>query len=204
MATNPEVNGAQLFKYKIVLLGETAVGKSSIVQRYVRDQFLENQESTIGAAFMSQTIIIDSDIVKFDIWDTAGQERYHSLTPMYYRGAKAAVVIYDITNRVSFAKAKNWITELKQNSGNPDLVIALAGNKCDLSMNREVPKELAEEYAKETGILFMEVSAKTKENIDLIFETIARRLPRIRAPVVPVNITPIEAPKPTSEKKCCK
>lgn len=129
-----------------MLLGETAVGKSSVVQRYVRDQFTENQESTIGgrermcrsnrvAAFLSQTIKVDNDIVKFDIWDTAGQERYvfwsevigryHSLAPMYYRGAKAAIVIYDITSRVSvggdcdsqvtFARAKDWVTELKQN-----------------------------------------------------------------------------------------
>lgn len=130
-----------------MLLGETAVGKSSVVQRYVRDQFTENQESNIGgrelkcgrsnrvAAFLSQTIKVDNDIVKFDIWDTAGQERYvfwsevigryHSLAPMYYRGAKAAIVIYDITSRVSvggdcdsqvtFARAKDWVTELKQN-----------------------------------------------------------------------------------------
>ena len=155
-----------------MLLGETAVGKSSVVQRYVRDQFTENQESTIGgrermcrsnrvAAFLSQTIKVDNDIVKFDIWDTAGQERYvfwsevigryHSLAPMYYRGAKAAIVIYDITSRVSvggdcdsqvtFARAKDWVTELKQNcfyslvANNPDLVIALAGNKCDLNEN---------------------------------------------------------------------
>ena len=127
-------------------MGETAVGKSSIVQRYVRDQFMDNQESTIGgrervrrsnriAAFLSQTIKVDNDIVKFDIWDTAGQERcvfwsasicrYHSLAPMYYRGAKAAIVIYDITSRVgarwncdsqvTFARAKDWVTELKQN-----------------------------------------------------------------------------------------
>ncbi|KAK8797735.1 putative GTPase [Blastocystis sp. subtype 4] len=205
MSLAQDMNGTQLFKYKIVLLGETAVGKSSIVQRYVRDQFLENQESTIGAAFLSQTIKIDNDIVKFDIWDTAGQERYHSLAPMYYRGAKGAIVIYDITSRVTFARAKDWVTELKQNSNNPELVIALAGNKCDLVENREVPKELAEEYAKEANIIFFEVSAKTKENIDLVFETIARHLPRTHAPPPNVPTTPIVTPQPPTEQKgCCK
>ncbi|KAK8827536.1 hypothetical protein WA538_003495 [Blastocystis sp. DL] len=125
---------------------------------------------------------------------------------MYYRGAKAAIVIYDITSRVTFARAKDWVTELKQNSNNPDLVIALAGNKCDLNENREVPKELAEEYAKEQNIIFMEVSAKTKQNIDEVFEVVARHLPRTHAPVAPLATDAVVTPKaPEAEKKgCCK
>ncbi len=90
-----------MFQFKLVLLGDSAVGKSSLVLRFVRGQFFEYQESTIGAAFLTQTVALNDTTVKFEIWDTAGQERYHSLAPMYYRGAAAAVVVYDITNRVS-------------------------------------------------------------------------------------------------------
>ena len=90
----------RVFQYKLVLLGDSAVGKSSLVLRFVRGQFFEYQESTIGAAFLTQTVALNDTTVKFEIWDTAGQERYHSLAPMYYRGAAAAIVVYDITNRV--------------------------------------------------------------------------------------------------------
>jgi len=90
----------RVFQFKLVLLGDSAVGKSSLVLRFVRGQFFEYQESTIGAAFLTQTVALNDTTVKFEIWDTAGQERYHSLAPMYYRGAAAAIVVYDITNRV--------------------------------------------------------------------------------------------------------
>ncbi|XP_060680884.1 ras-related protein Rab-5A isoform X2 [Hemiscyllium ocellatum] len=88
----------KICQFKLVLLGESAVGKSSLVLRFVKGQFHEYQESTIGAAFLTQTVCLDDTTVKFEIWDTAGQERYHSLAPMYYRGAQAAIVVYDITN----------------------------------------------------------------------------------------------------------
>merc|ERR1712137_340787 len=91
--------GGRVFQFKLVLLGDSAVGKSSLVLRFVRGQFFEYQESTIGAAFLTQTVALNDTTVKFEIWDTAGQERYHSLAPMYYRGAAAAIVVYDITNR---------------------------------------------------------------------------------------------------------
>lgn len=122
-------------QFKLVLLGESAVGKSSLVLRFVKGQFHEYQESTIGAAFLTQTICIEDTVVKFEIWDTAGQERYainmitkyeinnhnnlhiiyyryHSLAPMYYRGAQAAIVVYDIQNQDSFQRAKTWVKEL--------------------------------------------------------------------------------------------
>ena len=104
-----------------MLLGDSAVGKSSLVLRFVRGQFFEYQESTIGAAFLTQTVALNDTTVKFEIWDTAGQERYHSLAPMYYRGAAAAIVVYDITNRDTFQRAKQWVKEL-QRQGNPNIV----------------------------------------------------------------------------------
>ena len=150
--------------YKVVFLGETSVGKSSIVMRFVRDEFLEAHEPTIGAAFLSKTIKLDDGNVKMEIWDTAGQERYRSLAPMYYRGAKAAFVVYDITNKDSFIKAKDLINEVIQN-GDPDVIIVLFGNKIDMQQNREVEREEGISYAEEHGFIFSEISAKTSENI---------------------------------------
>merc|ERR1712107_544965 len=160
-----------------VLLGESAVGKSSLVLRFVKGQFHEFQESTIGAAFLTQTVVLDDTTVKFEIWDTAGQERYHSLAPMYYRGAQAAIVVYDITNADTFTRAKTWVREL-QRQARPDIVIALAGNKSDLGSRRTVEYEEANAYAEENGLLFLETSAKNANNVNEIFLAIARRLPR--------------------------
>ncbi|KAK8336005.1 hypothetical protein V6Z12_A09G091500 [Gossypium hirsutum] len=147
---------------KIVLLGDVGTGKSSLVLRFVRGQFVEFQESTIGAAFFSQTLAVDDATVKFEIWDTAGKERYHSLAPMYYRGAAAAIIVYDITNLASFERAKRWIEEL-QAQGNSDMVMALAVNKADLLDAKNVETEEAKTYAQENSLFFVETSAKTSE-----------------------------------------
>ncbi|GJN23803.1 hypothetical protein PR202_gb11485 [Eleusine coracana subsp. coracana] len=125
-------------------------------------------ESTIGAAFFSQTLAVNDETVKFEIWDTAGQERYHSLAPMYYRGAAAAIVVYDIRNPASFTRAKKWVQEL-QAQGNPNTIVALAGNKADMLDARQVPAEEAKTYAQENGLFFMETSAKTAINVNDIF-----------------------------------
>eukprot|EP00095_Tigriopus_kingsejongensis_P011810 snap_masked-scaffold71_size417697-processed-gene-3.3 protein:Tk11810 transcript:snap_masked-scaffold71_size417697-processed-gene-3.3-mRNA-1 annotation:"ras-related protein rab-5c" len=169
----------RMSQFKLVLLGESAVGKSSLVLRFVKGQFHEFQESTIGAAFLTQTLCLDDTTVKFEIWDTAGQERYHSLAPMYYRGAQAAIVVYDITNQDTFTRAKNWVKEL-QRQARADIVIALAGNKSDLAQKRLVEYEEANAYAEENGLLFMETSAKNANNVNEIFLAIARQLPRER------------------------
>merc|ERR1712184_126314 len=174
----------RLAQFKLVLLGESAVGKSSLVLRFVKGQFHEFQESTIGAAFLTQTVCLDDTTVKFEIWDTAGQERYHSLAPMYYRGAQAAIVVYDITNADTFARAKSWVGELHRQA-RPDIVIALAGNKSDLGSRRTVEYEEANAYAEEKGLLFLETSAKNANNVNEIFLAIARKLPREDAPSGP-------------------
>jgi len=154
------------------------VGKSSLVLRFVKKQFYEYQESTIGAAFLTQTVNVKDYVVKFEIWDTAGQERYHSLAPMYYRGAAAAVIVYDLTNRQSFVRAKSWVKELQKQQGNPNIVIALSWNKLDLADKRQVDTEEAKLYADENNIFFMETSAKTDHNVSGLFEAIAIKLPK--------------------------
>jgi small GTP-binding protein len=115
--------------------------------------------------------------VRFEIWDTAGQERYHSLAPMYYRGAQAAVVVYDITSIESFERAQSWVKEL-QRQGSPNIVVALAGNKLDRQEARQVEATTAQAYAKENGILFMETSAKSAVNVNELFLAIAQKLPK--------------------------
>ena len=176
-ATATAVSANKACQFKLVLLGESSVGKSSLVLRFVKGQFHEFQESTIGAAFLTQTVQIDDTTVKFEIWDTAGQERYHSLAPMYYRGAQAAIVVYDISNKETFQKAQTWIKEL-QRQANPNIVIALAGNKLDLAGKRAVTFDEAKAYADECGLLFMATSAKTAANVMDIFTSIARKLPK--------------------------
>jgi len=165
------------FQFKLVLLGESAVGKSSLVLRFVKDQFDDYRESTIGAAFLTQTVTLeDNTTVKFEIWDTAGQERYKSLAPMYYRNANCAVVVYDITQTASLEKARSWVREL-QRQADPSIVIALCGNKTDLNARRQVTQEDAKKYADEEGLMWGETSAKTGEGVSDIFTAIAKKLP---------------------------
>jgi len=179
---------------KLVLLGEAAVGKSSLVLRFVNDDFQENKEPTIGAAFLTQKCTLPSRTIKFEIWDTAGQERFASLAPMYYRNAQTALVVYDITKPTSLIKAKHWVSEL-QRQASPGIVIALVGNKLDLAAttdvdggdvdggdggdggSRAVLTAEAKAYADEEGLLFYETSAKTGENVQIVFEAIANAIP---------------------------
>jgi len=202
----PPTPTAKPVQVKLVLLGEASVGKSSVVLRFVNADFQENKEPTIGAAFLTQKCRLDDRTIKFEIWDTAGQERFHSLAPMYYRNAQAAIVMYDITRASSLDKAKFWVREL-QRQANTSMVIMLCGNKLDLANAtafsddeeqqkerdikddkydeegeepkpyRQVAYEEGNSYAVEQGLLFSETSAKTGENVNELFTDIAKNLP---------------------------
>jgi len=161
---------------KLVLLGDIYVGKTSIAHRFVKNEFSENQESTVGAVFLWHALELPDCLVKFDIWDTAGQERYRSLAPMYYKGAKAAIVVYDITAYDTFRRAKEWVNELHQNAS-PNIVIALVGNKVDLEENRKVTVLEAKEFADKNGLCHFETSAKRGTNLSELFMTIAKAVP---------------------------
>ena len=161
---------------KLVIVGDCSVGKSSIGLRFTAGIFRPEQERTLGAVFLQRRVRADETLIHLDIWDTAGQERFRSLAPMYYRNAHAAIVVYDVTRRDTFKPALTWVNEIRRAS--PNAVVALAGNKSDLSDGREVYSEEAEAFAQENGLLFMETSAKTGLNIDELFLAIAEGRPK--------------------------
>jgi len=176
-AAAPRSGGAgRVQQTKLVLLGDQGVGKSSIALRFVRGQFPEHSEATVGAAFLTQIVSAQGQSVKFDIWDTAGQERYHSLAPMYYRGAQAAVVVYDINSADTFNRAVSWVRELR-NQAASNIIIVLAGNKADMAdQHRAVLTEDGRAFAEDNGLIFAEVSAKTGMAVNEMFMMIAQKI----------------------------
>eukprot|EP01038_Epipyxis_sp_PR26KG_P008570 gene8570-11580_t len=191
---------------KVVLLGDTGVGKSSLVLRFVTNNFKPYSESTIGASFMSKMITVASKQIKFQIWDTAGQEKYHSLAPMYYRGAAAAIIVYDITRANTFKTLKNWVEELKS-KGPKDIALAIAGNKADLEYEREVDKAMAQAYAEEIGAMYVETSAKDDLNVQDIFVQLSYRLPAPQQSdssiIKPKNMGDRNQPRPIPKSTSC-
>ena len=164
-------NSHEPITIKLVTLGDTKVGKSSIIVRFCKNEFDQYREPTIGATFLTQTVSVWNFNIRYEIWDTAGQEKFRSLAPLYYRGASAALIVYDITNRESFENATKWIQEVHSQEGK-HVIIALAGNKVDLHSNRVVTKYEALELAKKNRYIFFETSAKHSINIKEIFHHI--------------------------------
>lgn len=156
------------YNFKVVLLGEGCVGKTSIVLRYVEDKFSSQHMSTLQASFLIKKLVVDGKRVHLNIWDTAGQERFHALGPIYYRASNGVVLVYDITDQDSFQKVKNWVKELKRMLGE-ELVIIIVGNKLDLELQRTVMQDQAEEYAESVGAYYCETSAKRNDGIEEVF-----------------------------------
>ena len=147
------------FYFKIVLIGDSGVGKTNILSRFTLDKFNENSKNTIGADFSSMDLMINNKSIKTQFWDTAGQEKYRAMSSAYYKNCQGAFVVYDITNRESFENLNSWLLELKEH-GDKNILIFLIGNKNDLKDKREIMEEEGSNFAKKEGIFFKEVSAK--------------------------------------------
>lgn len=163
-------------KYKLVFLGEQAVGKTSIITRFMYDTFETTYQATIGIDFLSKTLYLDDRTVRLQLWDTAGQERFRSLIPSYIRDSSVAVVVYDVTNKTSFQNSDKWIEDVRAERGG-EVIIMLVGNKTDLGDKRQVSSEEGEAKAKKLNVLFIETSAKANVNIKQMFRKLAEALP---------------------------
>ena len=159
-----------LYKFKVVVVGDTAVGKTSLIRRYVTGRFEESLLPTVGADFYVKDVKVGGDVVRLVIWDLAGQERFGSIRTAFYRGAKGALVVFDLSRIRTFDHVEGWVKEVKDHCG--EIPLVLVGNKLDLK--REVKKEEAEEKAKKIGAAhYLEVCAKTGENVDEMFRKLA-------------------------------
>lgn len=154
--------------FKIVLIGDSAVGKSNILSRFVKGEFNPESKTTIGVEFATKNITLDQKRIKLQVWDTAGQERFRSMASAYYRGAMGALLVYDITRRNTFENLDKWVKELK-NFAEEGIVTVLIGNKSDLRQFRSVKTEQGEEYAGRNSMIFLETSALDSSNIDEAF-----------------------------------
>ncbi|XP_008811658.2 ras-related protein RABA5e [Phoenix dactylifera] len=166
-----EVEEGEEYLFKIVIIGDSAVGKSNLLSRYARNEFNINSKATIGVEFQTQSVDIDGKEVKAQIWDTAGQERFRAVTSAYYRGAVGALIVYDISRRTTFDSVSRWLQELSTHS---DTTVArmLVGNKCDLENIREVSVEDGKSLAEAEGLFFIETSALDSTNVKKAFEIV--------------------------------
>ncbi len=155
--------------YKIIIIGDSGVGKSNILGRYIRNEFRVDTKSTVGVEFGSKKVIIENTPIKLQIWDTAGQERYRSITSAYYKGSKGCFIVYDITSLQSFENLGKWLEEIKR-SGDKTISIILVGNKCDLESERKVSLEMGKKKAEEMNCPFYETSALSNTKIEEVFK----------------------------------
>lgn len=164
------------FLFKIVLVGDSGVGKSSLISRFTTNEFSLESKPTIGVEFASRNIVTaDGKVVKAQIWDTMGQDVYFSIATVYYRAALGGIIAYDVTNRASFDNIKRWLKQLRDHA-DPNIVIMLVGNKKDLRQQRQVSTDEAKEFCKQHRLFFIETSALADTNVKTAFETIVRQI----------------------------
>ncbi|KAF8030491.1 hypothetical protein BT93_E2816 [Corymbia citriodora subsp. variegata] len=175
MALNSEDEQAEDYLFKIVLIGDSAVGKSNLLARFARDEFYPNSKSTIGVEFQTQKLNIDGKEIKAQIWDTAGQERFRAVTSAYYRGAVGALLVYDISRRQTFDSVGRWLNELHTYS-DMNVITVLVGNKSDLKDAREVSAAEGKTLAEAQGLFFMETSALDSSNVAAAFRTVVQEI----------------------------
>ncbi|CAM6026288.1 unnamed protein product [Sphagnum balticum] len=166
------------YLFKVVLIGDSGVGKSNLLSRFTRNEFCLESKSTIGVEFATRSIQVDGKTVKAQIWDTAGQERYRAITSAYYRGAVGALLVYDITKHVTYENVERWLKELRDHADS-NIVIMLVGNKSDLKHLRGVSTEDAQAFSEKEGLSFIETSALESTNVEKAFQRILTEIYRI-------------------------
>jgi len=208
------------YLFKLVLIGDSGVGKSCLLLRFADDNFTDSYISTIGVDFRFRTITIDKKTVKLQIWDTAGQERFRTITSAYYRGADGIIMVYDVTSAESFDHVEEWLSEVDRYA-NENTAKLLIGNKADLIDEKQVSEETAQKFADKLGIPFLETSAKTATNVDQAFLTMAKELIKAREQAAAngntntkgkggngnnggLVVKPTNDTKSTGSKECCK
>jgi len=192
------------YLFKLLLIGDSGVGKSCLLLRFADDTYTESYISTIGVDFKIRTVELESKVIKLQIWDTAGQERFRTITSSYYRGAHGIIVVYDVTDQESFNNVKTWLNEIDRYASE-NVNKLLVGNKCDLTAKKVVDYQTAKAFADELGIPFLETSAKNATNVEQAFMTMAQEIKNRMAsqPVVnqggtavrPGEGRPVSAPK---------
>ncbi|XP_068333170.1 ras-related protein RABA5e-like [Pyrus communis] len=175
MSSSDEEGSGEEYLFKIVIIGDSAVGKSNLLSRYARNEFNAHSKATIGVEFQTQSTEIDGKEVKAQIWDTAGQERFRAVTSAYYRGAVGALIVYDITRKTTFESVGRWLDELKSHS-DTTVAMMLVGNKCDLENIRAVSVEDGRSLAEAEGLFFMETSALDSTNVKKAFELVIQEI----------------------------
>lgn len=200
------------FLFKVVLIGDSGVGKSNLLSRFTRNEFNLESKSTIGVEFATRSIQVDNKTIKAQIWDTAGQERYRAITSAYYRGAVGALLVYDIAKHLTYENVERWLKELRDHA-DTNIVIMLVGNKSDLRHLRSVPTEGAKHFAEQNSLSFIETSALDSTNVEQAFTHILTAIyrnisarptePEVqRMPHDPIKVSPTVAPS-SGKPSCC-
>ena len=204
------------YKLKLIILGDSGVGKTNIMYRYVKDTFSANSKATVGVEFFVKTFRVNNDIVKLEIWDTAGQERYKSITSAYYKGSRGVLLVYDITRLTTFEDVEKWMNELCDRVKGP-LKMMLIGNKSDLIEDRKITTEMALEKAQLLNMPLLETSALNSNNIHKAFENILKEMYKEikkenekttkfinkKSIKLDINDNEIDIEKKRGHKKCC-
>ena len=196
--------------FKLILIGDSCVGKSNILLKYLKNEFDPNSRATVGVEFGTKNIIINNKKIKIQIWDTAGQERYRSITSAYYKGAKGALIVYDITRKCTFDNIDKWISDLKLN-GDKNICIVILGNKSDLDDKREVSKGDGIKKSEMYKTAFLETSALNGDNIGKAFDEIIEQIIQNNKSFFEDNnkkemdkgVNLNESNKDNDKKKCC-
>lgn len=172
-----DIGGGKEYEVKICLLGDVAVGKTSIASRFCKNIFNENYVNTIGGAYQQQNIMLENNVkMKLHVWDTSGDERFKSMTNLYYRDAQVAILTYDVSNMQTFEGLDYWLKELSDKVNKDNMLLFLAGNKCDVdSSMKKVPVSKAKEFAERNNMFFYETSAKTGVGVKELFRAIATK-----------------------------